>query len=68
MYTQMLTSKKGGELISFKVNGEEKKIHQGEQCMDENGKKYIGKRHSPVLFPIVGKLKKKSNTNWWKNL
>ena len=34
MYTQMLTSKKGGELISFKVNGEEK-IHQGEQ--------YIGK-------------------------
>ena len=41
MYTQMLTSKKGGELISFKVNGEEK-IHQGEHCMDENGK-YIGK-------------------------
>ena len=56
MYTQMLTSKKGGELISFKVNGEEK-IHQGEQCMDENGKIYW-KRHSPVLFPIVGKLKK----------
>ena len=39
MYNQMLTSKKGGELISFKVNGEEK-IHQGEQCMDENGKIY----------------------------
>lgn len=56
MYTQMLTSKKGGELISFKVNGEEK-IHPGEQCMDENGKIYW-KRHSPVLFPIVGKLKK----------
>ena len=56
MYNQMLTSKKGGELISFKVNGEEK-IHQGEQCMDENGKIYW-KRHSPVLFPIVGKLKK----------
>ena len=28
MYNQMLTSKKGGELISFKVNGEEK-IHIG---------------------------------------
>ncbi len=56
MYTQMLTSKKGGELISFKVNGEEK-IHQGENTLDENGKVYW-KRHSPVLFPIVGKLKK----------
>lgn len=56
MYTQMLTSAKGGELISFKVNGEEK-IHQGEEVVDENGKAYW-KRHSPVLFPIVGKLKK----------
>ena len=56
MYTQMLTSNKGGELISFKINGEEK-IHQGESCIDENGKIYW-KRHSPILFPIVGKLKK----------
>lgn len=56
MYTQMLTSAKGGELISFKVNGEEK-IHQGENSIDKNGKVYW-KRHSPVLFPIVGKLKK----------
>ena len=56
MYTQMLTSKIGGELISFKLNGEER-IHQGEDVMDENGKVYW-KRHSPVLFPIVGKLKK----------
>lgn len=56
MYTQMLSSKKGGELISFKINGKEK-IHQGEKCLDENGKVYW-KRHSPVLFPIVGKLKK----------
>lgn len=56
MYTQMVTSSIGGELISFKVNGEEK-IHQGENCTDENGKVYW-KRHSPVLFPIVGKLKK----------
>ncbi len=56
MYTQMLTSEKGGELISFKVNGEER-LHQGENCTDENGKVYW-KRHSPVLFPIVGKLKK----------
>ena len=38
MYTQMLTSKKGGELISFKVNGEEK-IHQGEQCTIPNSGK-----------------------------
>ncbi len=56
MYTQMLSSKKGGELISFKINGEEK-IHQGENSVDENGKVYW-KGHSPVLFPIVGKLKK----------
>lgn len=56
MRTQMLTSRLGGELVSFKVNGEEK-IHQGADVLDENGKVYW-KRHSPVLFPIVGKLKK----------
>jgi len=56
MHTQMQTTKMGGELISFKIDGEEK-IHQGEKCTDENGKAYW-KRHSPVLFPIVGKLKK----------
>lgn len=56
MDTQMLTTNKGGELISFKINGEEK-MHQGESCIDENGRAYW-KRHSPVLFPIVGKLKK----------
>ena len=39
-----------------KINGEEK-IHQGADVLDENGKVYW-KRHSPVLFPIVGKLKK----------
>ncbi len=55
MHTQMLTSKHGGELISFKLDGEER-IHQGENCKDENGKVYW-KRHSPILFPIVGKLK-----------
>ncbi len=56
MHTQILTSKYGGELISFKLNGKER-IHQGEDCVDENGKVYW-KRHSPVLFPIVGKLKR----------
>lgn len=56
MHAQMLTSKFGGELISFKLNGVEK-LHQGEDCVDENGKVYW-KRHWPVLFPIVGKLKK----------
>ena len=56
MHAQMLTSKFGGELISFKLNGIEK-LHQGEDCVDENGKVYW-KRHWPVLFPIVGKLKK----------
>ena len=56
MHTQMLTSKLGGELISFKLNGVER-IHQGEECVDENGKVFW-KRHSPVLFPTVGKLKK----------
>lgn len=56
MHAQMLTSKFGGELISFKLNGIEK-LHQGKDCVDENGKVYW-KRHSPILFPIVGKLKK----------
>ena len=56
MYTKMLTSKMGGELVSFKLNGEER-IHQGVEIVDENGKVYW-KRHAPVLFPVVGKLKK----------
>ncbi len=56
MFTQIETSKYGGELLSFKLNGEER-IHQGAECLDENGKVYW-KRHSPVLFPIVGKLKR----------
>ena len=55
MQSQMLTSRLGGELISYKLNGIEK-IHQGQECIDENGKVYW-KRHFPVLFPIVGKLK-----------
>ena len=44
-----------GEIISYKLNGEEK-LHQGSSVVDENGKVYWD-RHSPVLFPIVGKLK-----------
>ena len=56
MYTQMLTSKYGAELVSFKINAEEK-VHQGENCTDENGRIYW-KRHWPVLFPTVGKCKK----------
>ena len=39
MYTKMLTSKMGGELVSFKLDGEER-IHQGLDCVDENGKVY----------------------------
>ena len=56
MYTQMLTSKYGAELISFKVDGEEK-VHQGINVIDENGKVYY-KRQWPILFPTVGKCKK----------
>ena len=56
MYTQMLTSKYGAELVSFKINAEEK-VHQGENCTDENGRIYW-KRHWPVLFPTVGKCKR----------
>ena len=55
MQSQMLTSRQGGELISYKLDGIEK-IHQGQNCIDGNGKVYW-KRHFPVLFPIVGKLK-----------
>ena len=56
MQTQMLTSKDGAELLSFKLDGIEK-IHQGENSVDENGKVYW-KRQYPVLFPTVGKCKK----------
>lgn len=56
MYTQILTSKYGAELTSFKLNGEEK-IHQGQDVVDEKGKVYW-KRQWPVLFPTVGKCKK----------
>ena len=56
MQSLMFTSKHGGEITSYKLNGEEK-LHQGESVVDENGKPYWN-RHSPVLFPIVGKLKK----------
>lgn len=56
MHTQMLTTKEGAELLSFKVNGEEK-IHQGEESVDKNGKIYW-KRRYPVLFPTVGKCRK----------
>ena len=55
MQSLMFTSKHGGEIISYKLNGVER-LHQGENVVDENGKVYW-KRHSPVLFPIVGKLK-----------
>lgn len=46
----------GAELVSVKVD-EVERLHQGESCTDENGKPYW-KRHAPILFPIVGKLKK----------
>ncbi len=55
MQSQIITTSLGGELISYKLNGEER-IHQGADCVDEKGKPYW-KRHFPVLFPTVGKLK-----------
>ena len=48
----------GAELISVKLNGVEK-IHQGVKVLDNLGEIYW-KRHFPVLFPIVGKLKNNS--------
>ena len=56
MHTQILTSKFGAELISFKLDGEER-LHQGEEVIDKNGK-VIWKRRFPVLFPTVRKCKK----------
>ena len=44
---EVKTVKKGAELVSVKANGIEK-MHDGESFWN---------RHSPVLFPIVGKLK-----------
>ncbi len=56
MEALMTTTTTGGELLSFKLEGIEK-IHQGEEARDEKGKIYWN-RHAPVLFPIVGKLKR----------
>lgn len=56
MEALMTTTSLGGELLSFKLDGIEK-IHQGEDCRDDKGKVYW-KRHAPVLFPVVGKLKR----------
>ena len=56
MEALMTTTSFGGELLSFKLDGIEK-IHQGESSRDDKGKVYW-KRHAPVLFPIVGKLKR----------
>lgn len=55
MDSQMLTSKQGAELISFKLDGVEK-IHQGQNCIDEKGKPYYARQWT-VLFPTVGKSK-----------
>lgn len=44
---EIKTQNKGAELVSVKFNGIEK-MHDGESFWN---------RHSPVLFPIVGKLK-----------
>ena len=55
MYTGMLTSKIGAELLSFKLNDEER-IHQGEDIVDANGKPYWKRRYT-ILFPTVGKCK-----------
>lgn len=44
---EIKTVKKGAELTSIKFNGIEK-LHNGESFWN---------RHSPILFPIVGKLK-----------
>ena len=56
MNTQMLTSKYGAELVSFKVDGIEK-IHQGKNCTDENQRVYWDRQYL-TLFPTVGKCKK----------
>lgn len=56
MEALMTTTNMGGELLSFKLEGIEK-IHQGEDSRDEKGNVYW-KRHAPVLFPIVGKLRR----------
>ena len=55
MELKMKTVKAGGELISLLVDGKEK-IHQGADVLDENGEIYW-KRHTPILFPIVGRIK-----------
>lgn len=45
----------GAELTSAKLDGVEK-IHQGNKIISKEGEVYW-KRHAPILFPIVGRLK-----------
>lgn len=49
---EIKTTKKGAEIVSVKYNGIEK-MHDGESFWN---------RHSPILFPIVGKLKNGKTT------
>lgn len=56
MSLEIQSVRTGAELVSIKWNGKEM-LHQGADCTDKSGKVYW-KRRSPILFPIVGKLKK----------
>ena len=65
MNAQMLTSKYGAELISYKLDGIER-IHQGKNCADENQKIYWNRQYLS-LFPMVGKCKKNQTIMNGKN-
>ena len=66
MKLEIVTSPIGAELTSIKYNSEER-LHQGESVLDKEGKVFW-KRHAPVLFPVVGKLKKNQTIINRKNL
>lgn len=56
MSLEIQSVRTGAELVSIKWNGKEM-LHQGADSTDKSGRVYW-KRRSPILFPIVGKLKK----------
>ena len=64
MHSQMLTSRLGAELISYKLDGIEK-IHQGQDCIDENGRVYWS---FSSTISNSGEVKTKQDNYKWQDI
>lgn len=66
MHSQMLTSRLGAELISYKLDGIEK-IHQGQDCIDENLESLLETSFSSTISNC-GKVKTKQDNYKWQDI